>query len=50
MVDYQALYFRMFAAAADALEALEQWNIGKAKEILLHAQLEAEESYISSPS
>ena len=46
-MDYQKLYTRMFNAATDALTALEELNVGRAKEILRQAQIEAEERYIS---
>jgi len=46
MVDYQKLYAMMFNAATDALRALEQLNVGDAKEILLSAQQRAEEAYL----
>lgn len=46
-MDYQKLYTKMFNAATDALHALEQQNIGTAKEILQRAQQEAEELYLS---
>jgi len=48
MVDYQKLYTKLFNAATDALEALEQQNIGTAKEILRRAQQEAEDVYLDS--
>ena len=49
MVDYKSLYFKLFAAMADAVDVLERSkNIKKAKEILINAQLEAEEIYINS--
>ena len=46
-MDYQKLYLRMFNAATDALLALEELNIGHAKEVLKQAQMDAEEQYIS---
>ena len=46
MPDYERMYFRLMGAVADAVEALEQWNIGQAKEMLITAQQEAEESYL----
>jgi len=48
MIDYQKLYTKLFNAATDALEALEQLNVGQAKNILRRAQQEAEEEYLSS--
>ena len=47
MVDYQKLYYKLFNAATDALEALEQMNVGQAKELLRCAQQETEELYLS---
>jgi hypothetical protein len=43
MPDYQQLYFQLFAAAADAVEAIEKANYGQAKEVLISAQQKAEE-------
>ena len=48
MGDYQKLYTKLFNAATDALEALEQLNVGEAKDLLRRAQQEAEEDYLSS--
>jgi len=48
MVNYQQLYTKLFNAATDALEALEQLNVGQARDILRRAQQEAEEEYLSS--
>ena len=47
MVDYQKLYAKLFNAATDALAALEQLNVGQAKELLRSAQQEMEELYMS---
>lgn len=47
MPDYKALYFKLFAAMADAVEELEKQNYGKAGQILISAQQEAEEQYLS---
>ena len=47
MPDYKALYFKLFAAMADAVEQLEQENYGAAKQRLISAQQEAEEEYLS---
>lgn len=47
MPDYKALYFKLFAAMADAVEELERQNYGEAARILISAQQEAEELYIS---
>lgn len=48
MTDYKELYFRLFAAAANAVEALENLNFGQAKDILIRAQQDAEEACIGS--
>ncbi|MGN1003490.1 MAG: hypothetical protein ACI4O5_01545 [Oscillospiraceae bacterium] len=47
MPDYKQLYFRLFAAAADAVEAIEALNYGQAKNILVSAQQHAEEQCIA---
>jgi len=47
MPDYKALYFKLFAAAADAVDALDQNQSQQARQILLRAQLEAEDLWIS---
>jgi len=47
MTDYKKLYYKLFNAVTDALEALEQLNVGQAKELLLRAQQETEELYLS---
>lgn len=47
MPDYKALYFKLFAALADAVEELERCNHEEATRILISAQQEAEELYIS---
>ncbi len=45
---YKELYFKLFAAIADAVEDMEQENYGLAKQRLIAAQQEAEERYISA--
>jgi len=47
MLDYQALYFKLFAAMADAVEQIEQNNCGLARQTLINAQQQAEEEYLS---
>ena len=47
MVDYKKLYFSLFAALADATEALEQKETVLALQILIRAQQEAEERYLT---
>ena len=46
MVNYQKLYTGLFNAITDALEELEELNIGRAKELLRQAQIDAEEMYL----
>ena len=48
MPDYETLYFKLFAAMADALEYMEQDNYGLARQALIAAQQAAEEQYISA--
>ena len=47
MPDFEKLYFKLFAALADAVEELENDRPDLAKERLIRAQQEAEEDYIS---
>ena len=37
-MDYRALYYQLFAAAADAVELLEQKRPERAREVLIDAQ------------
>ncbi|MGM9606967.1 MAG: hypothetical protein ACI3XJ_05625 [Oscillospiraceae bacterium] len=46
MVNYKELYIQLFAAAADAVEAIEKMNFGRAREILIRAQQNAEEKHL----
>ena len=46
MPNYRALYFKLFAAIADAVEELENGYPTMAKERLILAQQEAEELYL----
>ena len=48
MTDYKKLYFKLFAAMADAVDDLEQENYGSARQRLICAQQEAEEEYVSA--
>lgn len=48
MPNYKELYFRLFSAAANAVEAIENLNYGQAKSILIAAQQSAEEECIST--
>ena len=45
-MDYKKLYFHLFNAATDAIEAIEQQNYGQASAILIAAQQETEEMYM----
>ena len=47
-MDYQALYYKLFNAFTDILEALEAQNYGQAKALLIAAQQETEELYINT--
>ena len=49
MADYQKLYAKLFNAATDALDALEELNVGRVKDILRQAQIDAEETYLEEP-
>ena len=46
MADYQKLYAKLFNAATDALDALEELNVGRVKDILRQAQIDADETYL----
>ena len=48
MADYQKMYTTMLNAATDALNALDRLDIGRAKELLMQAQLKAEGEYLAS--
>lgn len=50
MPNYQKLYAKMFNAATDALNALDDLNIGYAQALLRRAQQEAEDEYLSEES
>lgn len=45
MPDYKTMYFRLFNAVTDAVEALQKLNFGTAAEILKAAQQAGEDSY-----
>lgn len=48
VVDFERLYFKLFAAMADAIDALQERNdTQQAIDILIQAHIEAEEIYIS---
>ena len=48
MADYQKMYRIMAVAAADAIEALERDEVGKAWQTLIVAERKAEEAYIEA--
>ena len=48
-MNYQPLYAHMVDASERAIEAIEKQNYGAAKEILISAERECEEIYISAP-
>lgn len=47
-MDYQALYYKLFNAFTNILEALEAQNYGQAKALLIAAQQESEQLYIDA--
>ena len=48
-MDFKSLYFYLFSSIADAVEALDNNKPKSARDILIRAQQEAEENYISRP-
>ena len=46
MPDFESLYLFLFNRITDALGEIKEQNYGKAREILLKAQEEAEERYM----
>lgn len=47
-MDAEERYLLLFTRITDALEALDNWNIGETKQILVKAQQDAEEDYLAS--
>lgn len=47
-MDYRVLYYKLFNAYTDILEALDTQNYGQARALLIAAQQEAEELYIDA--
>ena len=47
---YEGLYYKLFAAIADAVELLEQRRSAKARELLIGVMRDAEETVISVES
>ena len=50
MPDYEKMYHLLFNAITDALEQIEQQNFCSAKDLLIAAQQEAEDIYMSAES
>ena len=50
MVNYQKMYTKLFNAITDAIESIQQGKTDTAKEILIKAQIETENIYISEDS
>ena len=50
MANYEKMYSSLFNAITDALEQIEQQNSGSAKDLLIAAQQQAEEIYITAES
>ncbi|MBQ6809062.1 MAG: hypothetical protein IJP07_07910 [Firmicutes bacterium] len=50
MPNYRKLYFYLFNAMTDALNEIEACNYGRAKNLLLRAQILAEENVIDADS
>lgn len=46
MTDYKSLYFKLYGAICDALDALESSNYGTAMDILKQATTDAEMQYL----
>ena len=49
MPDYKQLYILMVDASERAIEEIEKQNYGAAKEILIAAEQDCEEIFISAP-
>lgn len=47
---YQKMYTTLFNAVTDALEKIETLNYGDAKDLLIAAQQQAEDIYITAES
>ena len=45
---YRKMYYTLFNAVTDALEAMEQQNYGQARELLMAAQQQSEEIFMDS--
>ena len=49
-MEYKKLYHLLFNAITDALKKIEEQNYGDAKDLIIAAQQEAEEIYMSAES
>lgn len=49
MGQYQKPYFMLFNAVTDAIAAMEVQNFGQARQILIQAQQDCEEWFLSHP-
>lgn len=49
MNGYKEMYLRLFNRVTDALELLDRGEAGRARELLISAQREAEEMFITQP-
>ena len=47
-MDAEKRYHLLFNRITDALEALDEWNIGKAKKTLIQAQQDCENQLLSA--
>ena len=45
---YQKMYLGLFNAVTRALDAMDDFNYGTARDILRNAQIQAEETYIEA--
>ena len=45
---YETMYYKMLNAATDAIMEIEEGKVEKAKEMLIHAQQDCKEIYISA--
>ena len=47
MINYQKLYTALFNSLTDAIDEMDAYNFGSAKKILMKAQQDAEQMYLS---
>ena len=47
MLDYERLYLGLFNACTDAIDAIDRLDYGAAKDVLICAQQDAEELYLT---